>query len=151
MQLFRLVRKKHAEQLSGRGAALYGARWNSAGTELIYTATSRALAMAEVAVHLSFDDLPEDFLMMEIQSPEGVIPEVVTDLPEDWNTFPHATGTQLLGDRFVSNGMHLLLLVPSVVVKGDWNVLINPKHPDFSKVHISGVEPFPFDRRFFKA
>lgn len=50
---YRLARKKYPVELSGRGAALRGARWNSPGTEIIYTARNRALAMAEVAVHLT--------------------------------------------------------------------------------------------------
>jgi hypothetical protein len=60
-------------ELSGKGAALSGNRWNSKGTELIYCADSRALAMAEVAVHVSLSILPKDYVMVEI-----VIPTTVT-------------------------------------------------------------------------
>lgn len=52
MQVFRLSRKKYADVLSGQGAAIRGARWNSKGTEVIYTAENRSLAMAEVLIHL---------------------------------------------------------------------------------------------------
>jgi len=51
MEVFRLSRAKYADQLSGYGAALKGARWNSRGVEMIYAAENRSLAMAEVLVH----------------------------------------------------------------------------------------------------
>ena len=48
MEAYRLSRTKFADTLSGKGAALKGARWNSIGVEIIYTAGNRSLAMAEV-------------------------------------------------------------------------------------------------------
>ena len=53
MEVFRLTRSKFSNILSGKGAAEKGARWNSMGMELIYTAANRSLAMAEVAVHFT--------------------------------------------------------------------------------------------------
>lgn len=152
MLLYRLVRQKHLGALSGSGAARYGARWNSRGAELIYTATSRALAMSEVAVHLSFSDLPDDYFMMEILVPDTVSQQILTEdeLPEDWNAFPHSPATQRLGDTFVNDRSACLFRVPSAVVKSDWNVLINPQHPDFAAITISGQEKFPFDPRFLR-
>ena len=46
MEVFRLTRTKFYTSLSGKGAAEKGARWNSIGLELIYTAANRSLAMA---------------------------------------------------------------------------------------------------------
>jgi RES domain-containing protein len=37
--------------------------------------------------------------------------------------------------------------VPSAVVAGSYNVLINPAHPDFAKFRVESSEPFEFDRR----
>jgi hypothetical protein len=39
--------------------------------------------------------------------------------------------------------------VPSAVVSGDYNFLINPFHSDFGKVKILQKEVFEFDRRLF--
>ena len=72
MRAFRLVRKKYANPLSGEGASRSGNRWNSKGTALIYCADSRALAMAEVAVHLSLGLLPKDYEMVELEIPDEV-------------------------------------------------------------------------------
>ena len=66
MQAFRLSREKFASPLSGKGAAIKGARWNSIGVELIYTASNRSLAMAEVAVHFTLATIPDDYMMVTI-------------------------------------------------------------------------------------
>ena len=72
MELFRLCREKYIKPLSGKGAAIKGARWNSVGVELIYTASNRSLAMAEVAVHFTMATLPDDYMMVTIQVPDDL-------------------------------------------------------------------------------
>ena len=42
---------------NGEGARLFGGRWNSRGTPLIYTAESKSLAALEILVHLESPDL----------------------------------------------------------------------------------------------
>ena len=152
MLVFRLSRKKYPVGLSGKGSSGSGNRWNSKGTEIIYCAGSRALAMAEVAVHLTIGTLPRDFIILEINIPETVlIEEIDTDkLPDGWNNFPHLRETQKTGDEFVRSNTHCVLKVPSAVVKGDFNYLINPGHPDFPKIRIEKFYNFPFDERIFK-
>lgn len=130
MEVYRLSREKFASTLSGKGAALKGARWNSIGVELIYTAGNRSLAMAEVAVPLRKVTLSE--------------------LPADWSTFPHPTSTQEIGDRFVSENRYGILQIPSAVTYGDYNILINPNHSEFKRIKILDTEHFPFDKRIFK-
>lgn len=152
MELYRLSREKFASTLSGKGAALKGARWNSIGVELIYTAGNRSLAMAEVAVHFTLATLPDDYMMMLIYVPDDIEAKEVseTDLPNNWKDFPHPASTQKFGDDFVSEKKYCLLKVPSVVTKGDFNFLINPNHKDFGRVEIIDVEKFPFDKRIFE-
>lgn len=151
MQVFRLSRKKYAIELSGIGASKSGNRWNSKGTEIIYCADSRALAMAEVSVHLSLATLPKDFVMLEINIPKMVAVEVLSkkNLPENWNVFPHTYRTQKIGDDFIYSKKGCVLKVPSAVVKGDFNYLINPHHKDFKKVKIVNFYDFPFDSRMY--
>ena len=69
MLVYRLSRKKYADTLSGYGAALFGNRWNSKGTEIIYTSESRALALTEILVHVSKSQVPKDYVMLEIEIP----------------------------------------------------------------------------------
>jgi len=152
MEVFRLARKKYPIELSGKGASISGARWNSKGTEIIYCAQNRALAMAEVLVHLSLATLPSDFVMLTIEIPEDIVIEILdlTNLNIDWNIFPSTFETPLLGDDFIKRNEACVLKVPSAVVKGDFNFLINPYHADFTKIKITEQSDFPFDKRIFK-
>ena len=85
MQVYRLSREKFANTLSGKGAAIKGARWNSAGVEIIYTASNRSLAMAEVAVHFTLATLPIDYMMTTIFIPDDIPLQrlQLKDLPKD--------------------------------------------------------------------
>lgn len=152
MRVFRLSRRKYAQNLDRKGAAKSNNRWNSKGTEMVYTAASRALAMAEVSVHLSLNILPTDFMMLEIDIPDTVaigvlkIPEFV----KDWNGFPYSKWTQARGDEFIASQTECILQVPSAVVPGDFNYLLNPLHPEMKSIHIVSRQDFAFDRRIFE-
>lgn len=152
MEVYRLSRQKFAGTLSGKGAALKGARWNSIGVELIYAAANRSLAMAEVAVHFTLATLPPDYLMVTLFVPDDIPLKKInlSDLPPDWDLFPHSASTQIIGDSFVSDNEFCMLQVPSAVTKGDYNFLINPNHPGFKRVRVVETEKFPFDIRIFK-
>jgi len=141
-----------ASPLSGKGAALRGGRWNSQGVELLYTAENRSLAMAEVAVHFTFATCPSDYVLITIEIPDkcaiGTIDESL--LPNNWRSFPHPPSTQKFGDDFVKQSKLVAIKIPSVITQGDYNILINPQHPDFKKINILKIEPFPFDKRMLK-
>lgn len=152
MRVYRLIREKYSTDLNGRGAAKFANRWNSKGTELIYTSQSRALALAEVAVHLSLALLPNDYVMIEIDIPNEVSISVLEskDIPADWDTHPPSIWTQRKGDEFIDAKNFCVLKVPSAVVPGDYNLLINPHHKDFKKISIVEVKGFLFDKRLFE-
>ena len=152
MLVFRLSKQSYADSLSGKGTSLSGGRWNSKGTAIIYTASNRALAMAEVLVHLSLSRLPENYLILSILIPAGISKQIITPekLPNSWNTFPYPTLCQKVGDNFVNEAKHCMLQVPSAVVKGDFNYLINPMHSEFKEITITEREPFPLDKRLFR-
>ncbi|WP_317127188.1 RES family NAD+ phosphorylase [Brumimicrobium glaciale] len=147
-----MSKRKYAKELNGKGAAKYGNRWNSKGTEIIYTADSRALAMAEVAVHLSLATLPGDFVMIEIDIPAIVKVNILKleKLNKNWNSNPPMLSTQIIGDQFIDSSSSCVLKVPSAVVQGDYNYLINPHHPEFNQIKIIDIVSFPFDKRIFK-
>ncbi len=152
MEVFRLSKQIHAGTLSGKGAAMKGVRWNSMGVEMIYTAANRSLAMAEVAVHFSLATMPSDYMMVTIVIPDDMplLKLSTKDLPKDWNTFPHPPSTQAIGDKFIADNKYGILQIPSAVTWGDYNILINPNHPDFKKIKIRSKEHFPLDKRIFK-
>lgn len=149
MRVFRLSKGKYKNVLSGVRASLYGQRWNSKGTEIIYSASSRALAAWEVAVHVSLNVLPKDYYMIEIEIPgDTSITEISEgDLPQDWNSIPDQGLCRVFGDEFIENNEFAVMKVPSVSVKGDFNYLINSFHEDFKRVSIISAKLFPFDPR----
>lgn len=149
MIVYRLSRRKYKSHLSGRGAAIKGGRWNRKGTEVIYTASSRALAMAEVLVHFTLQDLPDDYFMLVIYIPDSIPLYHITEdhLPPDWNLFPYSQGSQKIGESILQTKNYGVIKVPSAVVKGDYNYLIDPECKGFGQVKIVDEEKFPFDDR----
>ncbi|MBC7425174.1 MAG: RES domain-containing protein [Bacteroidia bacterium] len=152
MEVFRLCKSKFSGELSGKGAAIMGGRWNSPGIEIIYTSSNRSLTMAEVAVHFNAAMVPVDYMMVTILIPDSLSVKkiMLKELPENWNCFPPLSVIHHFGDKFVSEKKYCLLEVPSAVTQGDYNILINPNHPDYKKIKIKIIEKFPLDRRIFK-
>lgn len=150
MIVYRLSRAKYSNDLSGKGAELAGGRWNSKGIALVYTGQTIALCMAEVAVHIPFGIIPVDYELITLEIPDEDIYELKkSQLPEDWKSLPPAYSTQGIGDGFVKKGKFMVLKIPSAVVQGEFNYLINPLHPKIKKVKIKKTETFSFDQRLF--
>ena len=151
MIVFRLAKLKYSKDLLGKGAEKSGGRWNSKGTAMLYTSASRALCATEIAVHIPLGILPKDYSIDTIEFPETIkiLKLDPKKLPKDWRSFPHPNSTQLIGDTFISENKYLIMQVPSAVVQGDYNFLINPNHKDFSKIKLLKVGAFAFDERLF--
>jgi len=152
MIVFRLSKSACATDLSGMGARIAGGRWNGQGIPVIYTSESRALCTTEIAVHTGMGLLPSDYRLISIMIPDGVpiLTIEIEKLPPGWRSFPFPPITRNVGDQFVKRNQHLVLKVPSVVVPGDFNFLINPSHPDMRLIRIIKTEPFDFDQRLFR-
>jgi len=152
MIVFRIEREKYlSTTLNGIGASISeGYRWNSLNTRIVYTAETRALATLEVSVHLDLsEDLPDDRFYVEIEVPDAItIQEVkLEDLPNDWNSKPPSLITQTIGDDFVNYNEAAILKVPSSIVPKEFNYLINPLHPDSSKIKVLSTSKMMFDQR----
>src|SRR5690606_30242925 len=105
-----------------------------------------------VAVHVPFNKLPKDYFLISIEVSDSKI-SIITeeDLKGlDWKSNPPSYQTQDMGDKFVEEGKTLMLQVPSAVVSGNYNILLNPMHQEISKLKILDVTAFEFDRRLFK-
>ena len=150
MKVFRLSKPSYID-LSGRGAEIYGGRWNSKGNPMVYTSSTRALALAECLVHIYTDIIPS-FVLLTIEIPDGIKSDEITlpDLPENWKDYPPNITTQQLGNDFLEENKFPLLKVPSAVVQGEFNYLINPFHQDVEKIKIIEQEKFEFDKRLLK-
>ena len=135
--------------LDGEGARLYGGRWNSAGRPVVYASSALSLAALEYLVHLDPADAPDDLVALTIDVPDDAPSEGVNaaDLPAGWAQSPEAAACRAIGDRWAADGRTLVLRVPSAPVPEEWNVLLNPRHPEMSRVRVVAERAFGFDPR----
>lgn len=145
---WRLTKTKYLSSAwDGEGAKRSGGRWNSIGVPVVYTSATLSLALVEVLVHLPSGILPA-YSAIPIEFEEFLVTNVGPgQLPANWKDYPPSAETQAIGDRWVADTRSPLLRVPSVVVANEFNYVLNPSHPDFSRVRIGTPIPFPFDPR----
>ena len=151
MIVYRLSKSTFSKDLSGKGAEKCGGRWNNKGIAILYTSDSRALCTTEIAVHTPLGNIPTDYEIIIIEIPDEIkIKELsLNKLPADWMRFPHSSTTQDIGNQFIKDGINLVLKVPSAIVQGEYNYLVNPNHKDFKKIKIKSIDTFSFDERLF--
>lgn len=156
MRIWRICRAVYAgEAFSGEGARRYGGRWNSRGVPMVYCSSSLALAAIELFVHLEPSQAPSDLVYVSAELPEG---EPATTFepatpPAEWWTEEALTGahsTRELGDEWVRSARSLAARVPSVPIRTEWNVLVNPAHSSMVGLKIDRPQPFVFDARMFQ-
>ena len=149
MIVYRISDCKFITDLSGRGAAMYGGRWNSKDTYIVYTAQSRALALLEAVVHIG--KIPEaGYCMATIDIPDNSIESFPLEkLPPGWYTNPSPNYLKAIGDNFINANKYLALEIPSVLMMEEHNYLLNPLHPAFGKVRIIAERRISVDERLF--
>jgi RES domain-containing protein len=152
MRLWRICRRRYATKAAmGAGARLYGGRWNSRGVSVVYASTSLALAAVETFVNLEPNLSPADLVSIEGDIPGAVDIRSLdmSALPARWQESRDESLRQF-ADEWNRAGETAALLVPSAAIRGEWNVLLNPAHPDFSKIKFMPPEGFRFDARMFR-
>ncbi len=149
MIVYRFTPEKYCEELNGEGAAKFGGRWNSKGRPVTYTSFSISLSLVELLVHSAgYNEILANRLTL-IEVPDKHSTEILSGrLKPNWQL--DESYSKYIGDEFLSSGSHLLLKVPSAIIPEESNILINPRHKDFSKVKISAIKKFHFDTRLFK-
>lgn len=148
---FRLIKAKHAATaFSGEGARLVGGRWNLPGTSLVYTSESLSLAALETFVHLQPVDERIRYVWFRVTIPATVVIDRQASLPSSWRASPPSEATQAIGTAWAKQMSSAVLRVPSILVPGEYNLLLNPQHPQFKRLKISKPEPFDFDGRLWK-
>jgi RES domain-containing protein len=153
--------------LNGYGGLHLAGRWNRKGQRVVYTASSRALALLERMAHLDagLHDAGADLVFMEFVIPPAVTrdvisPEMMQQLvdrhsrsgeSQDWRIQDHPVCWRV-GSAWIAAQRSCMLIVPSSVVSGDANVLINPDHPDLASIVEANAgqfvpDPYKADRR----
>ena len=153
MRIWRLCRAPYgAEAFSGEGARRFGGRWNTRGVSMVYASTSLALSAIELYVHLEPGQAPDDLVCICATLPEGEPARTFhsAELPPEWwadDAVPAAGTTRELGDAWISDRSSLALMVPSVPIRAEWNVLVNPPPPRMRELQIDPPQSFVFDAR----
>lgn len=140
-----------AVDLSGGGAKFTGGRWNSKGKAVVYAASTIALATLETLAHLGDNIAIRNAFLVDIRVPAAVwkLRDMVEarDLDVTWVAEPPGSTTIRFGDDWLDRKSAPLLLVPSVIVPEEYNVLINPAHPDSAKISASVSRHYVYDPR----
>lgn len=152
MDVWRVTKERYALDRVGTGANRTGGRWNSINVPVIYAGMSIAIASYEKLVH-SEELLPKDLVLVKIEIPDDLPIWYVADneLPSNWNALPSSAAAQMFGNAFVNEGQYLAIVVPSVVIPEDRNIIIDPNHPLWSRCTMSIQRPFLYDPRLRKS
>lgn len=115
---------------SGIGAEIYGGRWNSKGSKIVYASADPATAILEVAVHKGFrtlDTVPHTLTGALISDPTSIYTLDESSVPNPNWLVPGmpSDGQQHFGDNLLEQ--YPFVLVPSAVSRHSWNILINPE------------------------
>lgn len=149
MRVFRIGLARYLrirkEAFSGRGGMVSSGRWHTEGHPIIYTAQSLSLAALEILVHLKQTQAVEPFLFYAAEIPDDLILKPPS-YPARWKN--RSEVSRAFGDAWLEARATPALRVPTVLAPGEWNVLLNPQHPDFSLSWVqAGPERFAFDAR----
>jgi RES domain-containing protein len=144
--VFRLTSRRYLAN-DGLGASVYGGRWNHKGIAVIYTAESRALCALEMLVNS--DELAGDYVTVPIDLPDEIAVQVIStaDLPQGWDASEATDVTRDIGTNWATGLATAVLSVPSAVIPKERNYILNPAHPDFTRIVFASPEPFDFDDR----
>ncbi|MCV6626512.1 MAG: RES family NAD+ phosphorylase, partial [Cellvibrionaceae bacterium] len=75
--------------------------------------------------------LPSYTLFEVSFEPDDLMQLPSDELPEDWQAYPAPLSTAQIGDQWLQSQASALLAVPSVIVPGEYNYLLNPAHSRF--------------------
>ena len=174
MTCYRLNRSRYSPR-DATGAALHGGRWNSPGIPVLYASSTLSLACLEILVHTGGVILvPTDYVSSAIYVPNELVESWSwLPLPGEHRErrialFESEVLSREFGDLWVrdrgvtqlsySKGRLVetrrekpVLEVPSVVIPSEMNYVINPNHPEFSRLKWEDPLPFRFDPRLVPA
>ncbi len=148
---WRIIKQKFATNaFDGEGTRLYGSRWSSPGTRIVFAAEYLSLATLEILVHLQKSDLFSSFVAYSIDFGDHHVSDLDSNLlPENWCDSPPPPEVQQVGDNWVQEQFSLVLRVPSAIISHEYNFLINPAHAEFSRLTISEPIQLDVDSRLF--
>jgi RES domain-containing protein len=140
-----------ADDLTGKGAEITGGRWSEKGAAVVYAAESSALACLDTLVHLAAGGLPLDRYLAELTIPDPVWKaarvETAASLPIGWDASPAGRASIAFGTAWLLAGSSAVLVIPSAIVPEEFSVLVNPRHPDSTRITATKTRRWLHDPR----
>ncbi len=119
----------------------------AAAAAVIYTSESESLAALETLVHIGTGSRIR-FSVIRLDFDKAMVETLaLSALSPNWKSEPPGPATKQLGDAWVTGARSAILAVPSVIIPSGLNYVLNPAHPDFSKIVFGKPKPFTFDPR----
>ncbi len=121
---------------SGDGGLYVAGRWNHVGKKTIYCSESIALCTLEWLAHNGLSVSGFNYYRYSINIPDDLIVKFSrTNLPEDWDATPSTDSTRDFAEKHLfSTNKILALVIPSVIIPEEHNLVINPSHTEFPLV-----------------
>lgn len=152
MIAWRISKAKRASDLSGHGAALEGGRWNEIDVPAVYMGLTPGICALETFVHatgrpkvplkIARYRLPDDPKLYFTPEPAR--------LPKGWHNVPADRPSMAYGAQWLRQAGQLGLIVPSVVLPLERNLVLNPGHPSIKEVVLEEMFSFSYDERMFR-
>ena len=146
------ARQPNFDPLDGAGGLHGFARWHHQGQPILYAASSPSLALLEVLVHID----PERFrqqtlLQLEADDDtERVTHAQLVQLLRDAPTNDPEAHTRDYGTAWLAEKRSLALIVPSLVMPFENNIIFNPLHPAAQSIRIADRERITLDERLIR-
>jgi RES domain-containing protein len=107
----------------------------------LYFSLALSLACLEQLVHLTPDAMPDDYVFSSVDL--GGEPEAA----DYRGSLLDVDSTRRYGHRWATDRRSLAILVPSVIIPIEFNLLLNPLHTAFGDLAWGAPQPFAFDPR----
>jgi RES domain-containing protein len=145
-RIVRAARIKTA--FTGEGSRLYGGRWNSRGTSVVYVSEHESLAALELFVHTMPVSPIERYFSFRLEWDDRLTEYFpAKNLPPGWDAEPPMSASMRIGDEWARRASSVALALPSLLSTSELNFLLNPNHPDFKRIKINGPIEYHFDPR----
>ncbi|PSU45790.1 RES domain-containing protein [Photobacterium frigidiphilum] len=154
MKLYRITPELYLENYEGLGASYQdGARWNHKGHPVMYFALSPSVAMLEMANYFPLPRLiPKNRLLGIYELSDELIEQLdTTELPSDWNVYPHPSSTRVIGTKWLVKKNNTGLIVPSAATPDGLEsiIAINPLHEGIKQLTLVDTKRKLFNERAF--
>lgn len=139
--------------LDGAGGIHRSGRWNHKGKPILYASITPSLALLEVLVWETSESFRERTLL-RIEFEEDVETVTVQRLVRMLGDARPGNSEQLtrdFGSRWLEERRSLALVVPSVVMPYENNVIINPAHPRAESLRITHSDVITLDQRLIRS